>query len=343
MKYIIKTYLSIFLGVSLYVCSLLLVQNVFAQQHACGWFGGPNCENLGTCPNGTVEAYSCQQACDAAAQGCTPGACDSSIVPCIVPTTTPTPGAQYYCNSGSCAIGCPSGATCFNSLQECSASGCSTPTPQPTPPIVPGCVYATYNVCAYGGWVCPVNNLYLVCDTSGNGYCCTDTTGFISCDQFTPPPGSATNCTDNQQCIDDFLDDGRFDQYCGCLFNGAGDVVCGLYTIPTPPPHIQPFQCTPSGGDPNSGVDTAIGCIPADTVYNFVLFIVPWSSGIGGGIALTMIIYAGILIATSRGDPEKVAAGKELIGAAVSGLVFLILATFFVRFLGVDVLQIPGL
>lgn len=87
---------------------------------------------------------------------------------------------------------------------------------------------------------------------------------------------------------------------------------------------------------------TAIGCIPGD-FYGVISFLIPWLLGIAGGIGILLIVYAGFLISTSAGNPKQIAAGKELMAAAISGLMLLILSVFIVRFLGQDILQIPGL
>lgn len=56
-------------------------------------------------------------------------------------------------------------------------------------------------------------------------------------------------------------------------------------------------------------------------------FIMP----VGVTLAGFVIMFGGIVYATSGGDPSKVAKGKELIFGAISGLALLILAVFIVR------------
>lgn len=63
-----------------------------------------------------------------------------------------------------------------------------------------------------------------------------------------------------------------------------------------------------------------------------------WSVGIGGGIAFLLIVYAGFLIMTSAGNPERLKAGQELLTSAISGLILLILSIFVLRFIGIDIL-----
>ena len=95
---------------------------------------------------------------------------------------------------------------------------------------------------------------------------------------------------------------------------------------------------SPVCGD--SGIDTAIGCIPVGNSKDFTVHIIGWLAGIAGGVALVLIVYAGFLVMTSSGDPRKAQAGKELLTAAVSGLVMLVGAAFILEFIGVDLLGI---
>jgi hypothetical protein len=92
-----------------------------------------------------------------------------------------------------------------------------------------------------------------------------------------------------------------------------------------------------------SSINTAIGCINASSVSGFVRNTLPWLLGIGGGIAFLLAIYAGFLITTSAGDPKRMSAGKELLTAAIGGLILLGLSVFVLRTIGKDLLNIPGL
>lgn len=97
---------------------------------------------------------------------------------------------------------------------------------------------------------------------------------------------------------------------------------------------------TPGGGD--TGIDTAIGCIPVlagtDT---FIVWVFRWAVGIAGGIAFVLIVYAGIMITTSQGVPDRLRAGQELLFSAISGLLLLIFSVFVLQYIGVNILGIP--
>lgn len=89
------------------------------------------------------------------------------------------------------------------------------------------------------------------------------------------------------------------------------------------------------------GIPTAIGCIPIENASAIAIFFVRWGVGIIGGIALLLIIIASIMIITSTGDPKRLQAGKELMTAALSGIILIIFSFFVLRILGVHILQIP--
>lgn len=94
-------------------------------------------------------------------------------------------------------------------------------------------------------------------------------------------------------------------------------------------------------GNGKTGIYTAIGCIPVlGGQQEFATFILTWAIGIGGGIAFLLIVYAGFMIMTSSGNPERLKAGQELLTAAISGLVLLIFSVFILNFIGVKIFGI---
>lgn len=89
----------------------------------------------------------------------------------------------------------------------------------------------------------------------------------------------------------------------------------------------------------NNGIQTAIGCINVlGTPEQFFGDILKWSVGIGSGIAFLLILYAGFMVMTSAGNPERLKAGQELLTSAISGLILLIFSIFILKFIGIDIL-----
>lgn len=92
----------------------------------------------------------------------------------------------------------------------------------------------------------------------------------------------------------------------------------------------------------DGGINTAIGCIPFGNRAAMLRFFVTWGIGIGGGIAFLMLVIAGFQFMTSSGDPKKIQASKELVSAAIAGIVMLILSVFILRVIGVNILGVLG-
>jgi len=91
------------------------------------------------------------------------------------------------------------------------------------------------------------------------------------------------------------------------------------------------------------GIDTAIGCIPLGSTNTLIGFFLGWGIGIGGGIAFLLILFAGFQITTSAGNPQQLQAGKELLTAAIAGIMMLIFSVFLLEMIGVRILHLPGM
>ncbi len=87
------------------------------------------------------------------------------------------------------------------------------------------------------------------------------------------------------------------------------------------------------------GAWTAFGCIKTDP-GSFVADILRVGIGIGGGIAFLLILFGGFQILTSAGNPEQLAAGRELVTSAITGLLFIIFSLFILRLIGFNILGI---
>ncbi len=89
----------------------------------------------------------------------------------------------------------------------------------------------------------------------------------------------------------------------------------------------------------NNGIQTAIGCINVlGSQEQFLGDILKWGVGVGGGIAFLLILYAGFMVMSSAGNPERLKAGQELLTSAISGLILLIFSIFILKFIGIDIL-----
>ncbi len=104
---------------------------------------------------------------------------------------------------------------------------------------------------------------------------------------------------------------------------------------------ITPVFCT--AGDPDSGINTALGCIKVGSGNELILSVLRLATGVGGGLALALILYGTFIVTTSAGMPDKLKAGSEIITSAIIGLLFILLSVFLVNLIGINILGIPGL
>jgi len=111
-------------------------------------------------------------------------------------------------------------------------------------------------------------------------------------------------------------------------------------------PTARPVTLTPRPTLPvtcaSGAISTAIGCIPVNDLNAFTAFVLRWAIGIAGGIAFILIVIASFQVITSSGNPQKIQAGKELLTAAIGGLIFLIFSIFILELVGVRILRLPG-
>ena len=89
-----------------------------------------------------------------------------------------------------------------------------------------------------------------------------------------------------------------------------------------------------------AGIDTAIGCLPIESHTTTSLFLLQYSVGIGGGISLLILAIGSYRVMVSRGSPDTLQSGRELITAAIGGIALLIFSAIIVRFILFEVLQI---
>ncbi len=92
-------------------------------------------------------------------------------------------------------------------------------------------------------------------------------------------------------------------------------------------------------------IETAIGCIStqADGNNSFFGSIIKIAVGLGGGLALVLMLYGVFIVTTSAGIPDKLKEGSEIITSAVAGLIFILLSVFLLSFIGINILGLPGL
>lgn len=92
-------------------------------------------------------------------------------------------------------------------------------------------------------------------------------------------------------------------------------------------------------------IETAIGkiCTSADGADSFFSSILKVAVGLGGGLALVLMLYGVFIVTTSAGIPDKLKEGSEIITSAIAGLIFILLSVFLLNLIGINILDLPGL
>ena len=123
-----------------------------------------------------------------------------------------------------------------------------------------------------------------------------------------------------------------------CRANGPGTAMtCSAATVP-----VGPVSRFCNGLNEDDGINTAIGCIKVGSGNDLVNTILRLALGVGGGLALALILYGTFIVTTSAGIPDKLKAGGEIITSAIIGLIFILLSIFLVNLIGINILGIPG-
>lgn len=90
--------------------------------------------------------------------------------------------------------------------------------------------------------------------------------------------------------------------------------------------------CGPTG----AACNTALGPISTKPQV-FASKILALATGVAGGIALILMVIGSIRVLTSSGDQQKLSGGRDMIIAAVAGLLFLIFSVLILRFIGLEI------
>lgn len=89
-----------------------------------------------------------------------------------------------------------------------------------------------------------------------------------------------------------------------------------------------------------TSISTAVGCVPLLNINETIGFLVKVGVGMVGGIGIFMILFAGLQVLMSKGDPSRLAAGRELLNSAIIGVIMVLFSVFLLRAIGVHILGI---
>lgn len=217
---------------------------------------------------------------------------------------------------------------------------------------------ASENECAQG-LTCRGNTCLKPAATIGLGYSCQATDECAS--GSGTHPNSFLSCTNNvcreSACLTDAECQriGGPESSCDPNFRICIDFARDIQSTPLPPfeycaqvPGDQKEACETCMGGAGLGPEeskkiyTAVGCIATEE-QDLAADLIQLLLGLAGGVALLSILAGGFIFTTSQGESNRVKEAKELITAAVSGLLFIIFVVIILDFIGVKILQIPGL
>ena len=119
---------------------------------------------------------------------------------------------------------------------------------------------------------------------------------------------------------------------------------CNQTVNPTPPPNWQQCQTClydAAGAEIPKHYYTVLGCLSTEP-QEFVKSLLGVVFSISGGIAFLAVLGGSAIVLTSTGDPERLQFGKDMVTSSIFGLLLIIFSIFLLRFVGYDVLRIPG-
>ena len=87
---------------------------------------------------------------------------------------------------------------------------------------------------------------------------------------------------------------------------------------------------------------TGLGCIPFGETVQTVRALMTIGLGISGTVVILTILYGSFMLSISGGDLKRVQEARDAITSAVMGLMFVIFSVTLLRFLGVNLLQLPA-
>lgn len=88
---------------------------------------------------------------------------------------------------------------------------------------------------------------------------------------------------------------------------------------------------------PDGECETAIGTFSSNP-QDFVGQVLSIAVGLAGGIAFILMVIGAIRVLTSTGNPQNVNAGRDMIVAALAGLIFIIFSVLILKFIGVNII-----
>jgi|GEM_PF-5812808 len=147
-----------------------------------------------------------------------------------------------------------------------------------------------------------------------------------------PPPRPITQIPSFIDSLCNQVSDPFKKASCRCCAGDSGSCQNG---------QTSPVSVDSSQNEKVAGLWTAVGCIPTNYT-SITISLVKIGLSLAGGVALLMILAAAFMLSTSQGEPKRTGEARDLLTAAVIGLIFIIFSVAILQYIGVTILQIPG-
>jgi len=234
-----------------------------------------------------------------------------------------------HCDLSGGEVACLDGSIpycCTESTTECQGSTFGDP----------GTFFCSCNKNTDGTWNCgPLGSDSCNSGNKPDGYTCGSPVYTNPCGD---PNSTYTSC--NLECVPgnlpgegDPCDNGVCEPPLVCDVNGN--------CITPPSSSATPLNRPNPQGDCETGeIDSALGCIPVERdafTIGFFKFLV----GIGGGLALIVMLIGSVIFMTGGSNPEQVKKGKEIFLGALAGLLFIIFATILLQTVAGGIIGLP--
>lgn len=108
------------------------------------------------------------------------------------------------------------------------------------------------------------------------------------------------------------------------------------------PPTAKCSPAIPAGEPPDSGISTAIGCVPT-TPIGLIKALLALLTAFFGGVAFLLMITGAFQMITSSGNPDTLKSGHDRFLNAIIGLLVIIFSTLLLKVVGVDILGLGPL
>lgn len=100
---------------------------------------------------------------------------------------------------------------------------------------------------------------------------------------------------------------------------------------------IQPEEVRPGDLEP---VDTGFGTIPTRPA-EFASTFLRIAIGVAGGVSFLLMVFGSYRLVFAGGNPESIQSGRQIITAAIVGLLVVIFSVFLLNLIGKSILKLP--